>query len=213
MKKKEKIILLKEILIALGDDGAKFEINNDIAFVKPIGNCYRGICIDDSRFSKEEFYIEIFFVPLYIPTDHVYFNNGWRLTRNKNEDTWEKGLLKDIVYIIKQNVLEKLLYSNTDEKLLNIINELNGFSNNIKTLETKLILAARMGNEKIINSTYTEIKLQINEDSFPWQKNILERVDLIIHNYKNRNLILDITDKWKEESIQKLKLLHEKDTK
>jgi len=211
MKKKEKIIILKEILIALGDDGTKFEINNDIAFVKPIGNCYRGICIDDSRFSKEEFYIEIFFVPLYIPTDHVYFNNGLRLTRNKNEDTWKKGLLKDIVFLIKQNVLEKLLYSNTDEKLLNIINELNEFSNNLKTLETRLILAARMGNEKIIYSTYTEIKLQINQDSFPWQKNILERIELIIHNYKNRNLILDITDKWKEESIQKLKLLYEKD--
>jgi len=207
MNKKEKKIVLKKILHDLGNDGLFFEIKNDIAFVKSIGNCYRGIFIDSSQINKDDFYIEIFFVPLYIPTDFIYFNNGWRLSKEGCSDTlWTKESTGEIAMCIKQVALKKLLHSSTDLSLLNTINEIKLNKNNIVTLETKFILAARMGDIISLQKAYKDIKLQINENNFSWQKKITERIEIIIQNFKDVQFITDITNKWRNETVKKLNL-------
>ncbi|MDR1840262.1 MAG: hypothetical protein LBQ93_11855 [Treponema sp.] len=207
MKKKEKTMVLKKILLALGDDGLNFEIDNnvgDVAFVKPVGNCYRGICINASQLIKEEFCLQVFFDPLYIPTECVYFNIGWRLLDKRNYDSWTSESAEEIAIYLKQDALSKLLCSYTDEQLLKTIKDMSFVREDMFSLEAKVILAARIGDFETLQNEYKILKQR--EQYFPPGLAYFASTDTMMQNYQNRDFIIDITDKWKNESVQGLKL-------
>jgi hypothetical protein len=47
------------------------------------------IYADTSSFSRERFYLDAFALPLFIPTDHLYFNYGFRIGTHWDELTDE----------------------------------------------------------------------------------------------------------------------------
>lgn len=209
MKKKEKVAVLKSILLALGDTSAYFQIESDLAFVKPIGNCYRGIFIEDSRWDKDVFYVEIFFCPLHRPSDLVYFNNGGRIRRGNSlvgYDAWKKENIEDIAAIVKKDVLSALLYSYTDEKVLSLLNKTKKDSTSLITLEARILLAARISDMKTLQSAYKVMMQNLYIDRFSWHKGIFERIETIMQNRHDIRFIKDLTDKWKDETAKSLKL-------
>ena len=67
-----------------------------------------------------------------------------------------------------------------------------------------MILAARIGDSKTLQNAYKQLKQR--EEFFPPGRDIFICMETIMQNYQDRTLIIDITDKWKNECIQKLKL-------
>ncbi len=59
-------------------------------FVQPLGNTLRGFHWEPSAFSKTDFYVTVFFLPLYVPTKHLHFTFGHRVGRNRR---WCSGSL------------------------------------------------------------------------------------------------------------------------
>lgn len=212
MKKKERAIVLKNILLALGDDSKYFQAENNLAFAQPIGNCYRGIYIASDRWEKDAFYVETFFCPLCLLASLVYFNFGKRIRSEIGlgiGGLWKKEGIEDIAAIIKNDELPALLYTCTDEKLLRLLNTIKCNPTSLVTLEAKIILAARIGDMQTLQDAYQTILQNIDLDyyvSCNSNKVTLERCETIMQNCHDAHFIQDLTDKWKDETVKNLKL-------
>lgn len=84
MTTKEFVALERKLLPDLPD----FEVKGTLLFIKPIGSVLRGFCFEGSSFSKESFYINVFFLPMYIPMDDLGFTFVDRL-RSAESGGWE----------------------------------------------------------------------------------------------------------------------------
>ena len=59
-------------------------------FVVPLGHTLRGFHFDPSGFSAKKFYVNMFFMPLYVPARHLHFTFGHRV--GHMWDAEEEGL-------------------------------------------------------------------------------------------------------------------------
>ena len=75
MKVKEFVKLEKRLL----PDLPGFAIKRSLMFMVPVGDILRGIDFDPSGFDKRAFYVEVFAMPLFVPTKYLSFNFGDRL--------------------------------------------------------------------------------------------------------------------------------------
>ena len=66
-----------------------FTIKGALLFMIPLGHTLRGFHFDGSSFDKESFYVNAFFMPLYVPSRHVHLTFGRRL-RTGGGDRWSK---------------------------------------------------------------------------------------------------------------------------
>jgi hypothetical protein len=207
MKKKEKLAVIKDILQKLGKDGNNFKINsntNDVAFITPIGDCYRGFCINALR--KDEFRVEIFFVPLYIPQtiEFVAFNIGWTLGE------WTTSSSTDeIAYLLKKDALSLLIKAGNIDELLAITMgkvKIRGYY----SLHCEYAVAAKAGNIAVAQQAYAELKeldlpsSWLAPDSH-FQKTWVN-VEIIHENLLNREALLKHFDERKKELIKSLNL-------
>jgi hypothetical protein len=53
----------------------------DLVFYSPINHTLRAISFDES-INQREFYVQVFVQPLFVPSDVIFFNLGWRLGGN-----------------------------------------------------------------------------------------------------------------------------------
>jgi hypothetical protein len=74
MKKKEFEAIGKRLLPYLPG----FAVKGTLLFMRPIGHTLRAVFFDRS-IDPRKFYVRIFIQPLFVPSQHLYFNIGWRL--------------------------------------------------------------------------------------------------------------------------------------
>jgi len=55
-----------------------FRVVGQLLFAQPIGHTLRGVFLDRS-IDPRGFYVQVFALPLFVPTEHIGFNFGWRL--------------------------------------------------------------------------------------------------------------------------------------
>jgi hypothetical protein len=75
MTTKEFVALEKLLLPNL----PKFVIKGRLLFIAPIERTLRGFHFDPSAFSKKDFYVAVFFMPLCVPMKQVHFTFGHRV--------------------------------------------------------------------------------------------------------------------------------------
>ncbi|HEX3105274.1 MAG TPA: hypothetical protein VHQ22_12565 [Terriglobales bacterium] len=56
-----------------------FIIKGPLLFIAPIEHTLKGFHFDGSNFDKKSFYVNVFFMPLYKPSQHIYLTFGRRL--------------------------------------------------------------------------------------------------------------------------------------
>lgn len=83
MRTKDFVALEKRLLPKLEN----FTINGPLLFIVPIGHTLRGFHFEGSSFDKHSFYVDAFFMPLYVPSQHVHFTFGHRV-RDGGGDRW-----------------------------------------------------------------------------------------------------------------------------
>lgn len=64
-----------------------FTIKGQLMFMIPLEHTLRGFHFDGSSFDKKSLYVDAFFMPLCVPTEHVHFTFGRRV-RDKGGDRW-----------------------------------------------------------------------------------------------------------------------------
>ena len=84
-----------------------FAVKGALMFIRPLGNTLRGFHWEASAFSKRDFYVNMFFLPLYVPAKHLHFTFGHRVGRNKRwsadspnlESALSSAMQKDVLFL------------------------------------------------------------------------------------------------------------------
>ncbi len=85
MKKKEFEAIGKRLL----PDLPNFAVKGDLLLIRPLGCALRGVCFNRS-IDPRSFYVEIFIQPIFVPSEHIGFNIGWRLRGGSGgSDSWD----------------------------------------------------------------------------------------------------------------------------
>ena len=72
MKKKEFALLARQLLPEMPG----MTVHAPLVVAVPMGEILRGLHFEGSSFDAKSFYVDVFWLPLYVPTDEVYFNLG-----------------------------------------------------------------------------------------------------------------------------------------
>ena len=75
MRTKQFLAIEKRLLPSLPG----FVIKGRLLFIVPLGHTLRGFHVDGSSFDKQSFYVNAFFMPLYVPSEHLHLTFGRRL--------------------------------------------------------------------------------------------------------------------------------------
>jgi hypothetical protein len=84
-----------------------FTVKGRLFFIAHVEHTLRGFHFEPSAFAKKNFYVNVFFLPLYVPTEHLHFTFGHRVGLNKRwnadqtglEDTLASAMLKEVPFL------------------------------------------------------------------------------------------------------------------
>jgi hypothetical protein len=164
--------------IELVRDHPQFAVAGPLVYEKPPVHILRGLCFESSGFSKTDFYVWVFAMPLYIPTDHISFTLGERLT-NRGNQGWKLGtetLSMDLARAFREQALPWL--SNRND-LSDCVRALSLLANN----DPNRAIARALG---LFTLGRTVEGMQALDDLMPsiqteskWQLEILNKANLI----------------------------------
>ena len=88
-----------------------FAIKGTLMFILPLGETLRAFYWEASAFSKKEFYVNVFFLPLFVPTKHLHFTFGHRVGATKRwssdepdfENALRSEMLKEVAFLKSLN--------------------------------------------------------------------------------------------------------------
>ena len=198
MKTKEFVNLEKRLL----QDFPGFAIKGSMMFISPVGHTLRGFCFETSGFDKRAFYLWSFFMPLYVPSEHIHFTFGERIGGNKrwNADQPELGAA------LRSEMLKELpfLYSlKTAKDVANALEPMTKRTNPHchEAFAYTLIRSGKIGAAaEALNRLLKLIDMTVE-----WQQKIAERVGLIQGKLlKNPEEALKQLDIWESETASNL---------
>lgn len=203
MKKKDFEAIGKRLLADLPG----FAVRGPVVFIAPVRGVLRGLYFEGSDFDKNSFYVNIFILPLFVPTKFMYFLFGDRL-RVDGADRWKAdapNMLAQLGATIKQEALPWLSRS----KSLIDITRLAESHPNPKDLHVQQVVAyalARSGNVKQAVDALDRL-LGLLSEEVPWQHEMAERAKVL-----KSQLLAEPTaaqrqlDSWEIETVRNLGL-------
>lgn len=154
-----------------------------LMFIEPIEHTLRGFHFDPSGFSKRDFYVNVFFLPLYIPASHLHLTFGHRL-RNRSAQRWS-GDQPELEAALRSEMLKEVLFlaglKTADDvaKALQPFAKSNqaGYTNphSHEALAYSLIRAGQAGKA----ATVIDSLLGSNDSNGDWEQEIRARARLI----------------------------------
>ena len=185
-----------------------FVAKGPLTFACPICVTLRGLCFEGSSFDASSFYVWVFFMPLCVPSNRLYFNFGKRLRRD-GIDGWS-GDAPDIKVALAKAVQEQAVpFLNLLDTPTKVANVLRGDVAESPTLHTRQAYAyvlARIGDTAAALEVLDQLQKSV-DPSVPWQLKMKERADLL------REKILEGPEAtsaqlamWETETIKNLRL-------
>jgi hypothetical protein len=166
----------------------------------------RGVLFESSSFSKMNFYIYVFSLPLCYPESHIYLNFGFRL-RNGQGHIW------DASSTAMWNDFERAFYAQAHH-FINQVASAEGFAKvagmyspeNPHTLKAVSFALARANRWDEAKSSLDALLKQV-DDSISWQAEIAKN-SRILRNLitTNRSQAMSQLLTWESESIVNLRL-------
>jgi hypothetical protein len=83
-----KINQLKLLSAELQSMVPEFRQKKALFYIAPVDRILRAVHFDSSRWSALDFYVNVFFQPLYIPSEHLNLTNGFRLMPRERGKNW-----------------------------------------------------------------------------------------------------------------------------
>ncbi len=81
-----------------------FAVKGNLMFIQPLGGTLRGFHWEASAFSRKEFYVNVFFLPLYVPIKQLHFTFGHRLGQTKRWSVDRPDLENDLRSEMKEEL-------------------------------------------------------------------------------------------------------------
>jgi hypothetical protein len=204
MKKKEVDGVINRIIDEMGEKGSHFVVQSEIAFLSPISECYRGFCINPSQLDKSSFDVEIFLLPVYVPTKMFHFTIGWSL--HSGIQSWNATRTQEIARRLARDAMPLLERATHGRKLLNALLSLKK-DGVIKVLEAIVVAAARTGDKKVLQSAQKKLKEKADVINFPYWGEVVQRTEWIKDNFEtNRDGVNNKLTEWKDYTLHNLEI-------
>ena len=185
-----------------------FVAKGPLTFASPICVTLRGLCFEGSSFDASSFYVWVFFMPLCVPSDALYFNHGKRLRRGGG-DRWSADA-PDIKVALAKAVQEQAVpffnLLDTPTKVANVLRGAVAESPTLHTRQAYAYVLARIGDTAAALEVLDQLQESV-DPSVPWQFKMKERAALL------REKILEGPEAtsaqlamWETETIKNLRL-------
>ncbi len=202
---KEFVVIEKRLL----SDFPGFTVKGALMFIQPLGDTLRGFHWEPSAFSKSDFYVNMFFLPLYVPTKHLHFTFGHRLGGDKRWSADSPDLKNALGSEMKKELpfLNSLKAAKEVAKALETLTKPNkvGYVNPhcYEAFAYALVQAEQIAAAgDVIETLLNKVNLTVG-----WESEIASRAQMI------RDKLLDKSEKaqellaaWKSETIRNLRL-------
>ena len=170
-------------------------------FIPPCRHLLRGIYFEPSAADKRSFYVTVFALPLFVPTEHIYFNLGERIGISWNAD--DTDLLPELTESLKREALP----------FLNSMGNLEGLTealiHNSPDARTQQAIAYGLAVKGDIEQALVALDLLILslEVEFPWQQNIKDQAQALRTALtENPSLAKRWLQTWEADSVKNLGL-------
>ncbi len=197
MRKTEFNSLIK----ALTKELPGFAVKGSLMFIPPCRHLLRGIYFEPSTADKRSFYVTVFVLPLFVPTDHIYLNLGERVGISWNAD--DKDLLPELAEVLKREALP----------FLNSMGTLQGLTgaliHNSPDARTQQAMAYGLAVKGDIEQALVALDLLILslEVEFPWQQCIKDQAQALRTALtENPSLAMRWLQTWEAETRKHLGL-------
>ncbi len=183
-------------------------ISGPMIVMCPLERVLRGVAFEGSSFDAKTFFVWFFFLPLCVPTKHLYFNFGERLRTSSGGDVWNTNdteLLGQLRGAISDQALP---YLSGVESLEGMIQKLNLSSEpeNPHKQQAIAYALARGGKFEEAREALAVLISQLDDQS-PWQQEISERAKwLQIQLENDTTQRKEQLEKWEAETTEALKL-------
>ena len=185
MTKKQEIALCAEIERNLPDAVAQ----SPTVFMKPLGTIYRGICIESTSREKDTFYLNVFFIPLFLPIDRLMLNLAYRLNGNGGHRSIHD--FPKILSSIKEEawpVLKKIKSTRDLPAAIKQAGVIGDPFAQLTLLYTGLELSDRKG---MANATEALARMLSGRDKIEWQKNLWLDAQVVNEQAKKSKVEID----------------------
>ncbi|HKV93599.1 MAG TPA: hypothetical protein VJW20_13715 [Candidatus Angelobacter sp.] len=93
----------------------EFAVKDQLMILQPTEHTLRGFHFDGSSFDKKSFYVNAFFMPLYVPAEQIHFTFGHRI-RDEKGDRWSIEMPR-LEFILRETMRKELEFLRTLQTL------------------------------------------------------------------------------------------------
>ncbi len=188
----------------------KFKQQGPLLYAVGTGGLLKGLYVEDSGFDKNSFYLWAFFLPLYVPTQHVSFTFGKRLVNGKS---WSSGndeaLVRELTRAVGDEAIPFLGQSDTPQQFAERVERLAENARDPYVARAKAYSLVRCGNAQgAVAELRNLISLLRSLDGMaPWTDVMLnEATNLLARVETDFELAKGMLDEWETESRQHLRI-------
>ncbi len=199
----------QKIAKALLPDLPGFISEKKMILMSPADDFLRTLYFENTS-DANYFHLHVFFLPLYVPTDYIYFNYGNRIGNALNWRLDNPNLLADLNAVIRSEAIPFLNNVLTREGVLRYLKASVEFDRqrvNPHTLEAFAYTLVRNGDYAAGLEVLAEFKQRFEQSDTPWIAELLQRTQLIEGKLlQNPETALAQLEAWKAETVNKLGL-------
>jgi len=155
-----------------------FVCKKRLLYATPLNHVLRAFNFDPSAFDKETFYVTVFFMPLYVPTSHIYLSFGERLRSTKGE-AWnlnDPRLRDELLTAIQQQGLSFLEGVRQPRDVATAIVRL-GMGSNLYGMQAVAYSLAMEGDVAGAQQALERLTKALDRD-IEWQAEMMDRATL-----------------------------------
>jgi hypothetical protein len=199
------------LAMTVGNYMPSMVVHGQMMLVVPVGQILRGVYFEGSGFDAKSFYVWVFWLPLYVPQEHISFNFGRRIRDASGGDRWNADspqLLEGLVTAVRRDAVSFLsrLGMAKDEEMVRIARAAAAKSKDVYAHEALAYALARAGDTEAAIEAI-DVLLKLLDPAIHWQAELGTRANLIKGKLLcEANKVGVQLDKWRAESIRKLKI-------
>lgn len=186
-----------------------FVMEKKVMFKAPVKDFHYGLYFESSA-DAERFYISVFFLPLFVPTDAVHGTFSKRIVSGNNWRAGNPNLLADLTVAIQSQAMPFLDDVATLTEVVNYLrtNIDRGRPRvNSHVLEAYAYTLIKSGDYSSALESLAELKERLAASTIPWVMEQRNRAQLIEERLlQNPELALAQLEAWKAETVANLGL-------
>jgi hypothetical protein len=158
---------------ALLPDFPELALQGRLLYMPPVESLLHGILFDSSGFSKTPFYVNVFVMPLFVPSRHLTLSYGNRLESPTKPDGWDShrpNLVPDLRDAIRSEAIPFLATMRAPGDFIRYLR--NHRVEDIRSLEALGYALAHSGLVKEAIQALKKIEPYVDM-SIPWQTDVL----------------------------------------